>query len=151
MLKILTNPNPILRRKSQPVADVSAPEVQELIPQMIELMLEKDGVGLAAPQIGKNIRLIVVHLKDETLAIINPKIIKRSIIKEWGEEGCLSVPGKYGEVRRCKKITARYFDAKGKPHQIVAQGLLARVIQHENDHLDGILFIDKAKKITEIE
>lgn len=151
MLKILTNPNPILRRKSQPVADVSAQEIQELIPQMIELMLQKDGVGLAAPQIGKNIRLIVVHLKDETMAIINPKFIKRSIIKEWGEEGCLSVPGKYGEVKRCKKITVKYLDANGKPRQIVAQGLLARVIQHENDHLDGILFIDKARNITDVE
>jgi peptide deformylase len=151
MLKILTNPNPILRRKSQPVADVSASEIQELIPQMIELMLKKDGVGLAAPQVGQSIRLIVVHLKDETLAIINPKVIKRSIIKKWGEEGCLSVPGQYGEVKRCQKITVKYLDAKGKPKQIVAEGLLARVIQHENDHLDGILFIDKARKLTEPE
>jgi len=151
MLKILTLPDPILRRKSQPVADVSAEEIQELIPQMIETMLRKDGVGLAAPQVGKNIRLIVVHVKDDTLTLINPRIAKRSIIKEWGEEGCLSVPGKYGEVRRCKKITIKYLDSKGKPHQLVAQGLLARVIQHENDHLDGILFIDKARSVTDIE
>ena len=151
MLKILTNPNPILRRKSTPVADVSAEEIQELIPQMIETMLKQDGVGLAAPQVGSNIRLITIHIKDEALALINPKIVKRSIIKEWGEEGCLSVPGIYGEVRRCKKITVKYLDPKGKPHQIVAEGLFARVIQHENDHLDGILFIDKARKLTEIE
>ncbi len=151
MLKILTNPDPILRRKSQPVADVSAKEIQELIPQMMEIMLRKDGVGLAAPQVGKNIRLIVIHLKDETLALINPKIIKKSIVKEWGEEGCLSVPGQYGEVKRCKKITVKYLDAKGKPHQVIAEGLFARVVQHENDHLDGILFIDKARNITEIE
>lgn len=151
MLKILTNPDPILRRKSQPIIDVSAPEIQELLPQMFETMLKKDGVGLAAPQIGKNIRLIVVHIKDETLAMINPKIVKRSLIKEWGEEGCLSVPGQYGEVRRCKKITVKYLDGKGKPRQLIAQGLLARVIQHENDHLDGILFIDKARNITDVE
>jgi len=151
MLKILTDPNPILRRKSQPVVDISAKEIQELIPQMIETMIAKDGVGLAAPQVGQNIRLIVVHIKDKAMAIINPKIIKRSIIKEWGEEGCLSVPGKYGEVRRCKKVTVKYLDDKGKPHQIIAEGLFARVIQHENDHLDGILFIDKARNITELE
>lgn len=151
MLKILTNPHPILRRKSQPVIDVSAKDIQELIPQMIETMIKKDGVGLAAPQIGRNIRLIVVHLKDETLALLNPKIIKQSILKEWGEEGCLSVPGIYGEVKRCKKITVKYLDEKSKPRQVTAEGLFARVIQHENDHLDGILFIDKARKLTETE
>jgi len=151
MLKILTNPDPILRRQSRPVVDVSAAEIQELIPQMLETMLKKDGVGLAAPQIGKNIRLIVVHLKDETLTLVNPKIIKRSLIKEWGEEGCLSVPGKYGEVRRCKKITVKYFDPQGRLRQLTAEGLFARVIQHENDHLDGILFIDKARSVMDVE
>ena len=82
--------------------------------------------------------------------MINPKIIKKSLIKEWGEEGCLSLPDMYGEVKRCKKITVKYINNKGKEKQIIGQGLLARVIQHENDHLDGALFIDKARKVVNI-
>lgn len=150
MLKIITNPNLILRQKSLDVADVSAGKIQELIPAMLETMMEADGVGLAAPQVGQNVRLIVINHQDSPLAMINPKIIKKSLLKEWGEEGCLSVPGRFGEVKRFKKIKAEYLDSAGEKKQIDAQGLLARVIQHEVDHLDGILFIDKARKITEV-
>ncbi|MBI5765813.1 peptide deformylase [Candidatus Falkowbacteria bacterium] len=151
MLKIITQPNPILRKKSRAVKDILTQKIQELIPQMAETMVNHDGVGLAAPQIGKNIRLITVNHKDRVLAIINPKIARKSFIKEWCEEGCLSVPDKFGEVKRSKSIIIEYFDEKNNQKILKAPGLLARVIQHEIDHLDGILFIDKARKLHNIE
>ncbi len=151
MLKIITQPNPILRKKSQAVKDILAQKIQELIPQMAETMVNHDGAGLAAPQIGKNIRLITVNHKDRVLAIINPKITKKSFLKEWGEEGCLSVPDKFGEVKRSKSIIIEYIDEKNNQKILKAPGLLARVIQHEIDHLDGILFIDKARKLRDID
>lgn len=150
MLKIIINPNPILRKKSQNVTDVLSDKIQKLIPEMIETMKAKDGVGLAAPQVGENIRLLVVGYKDKDLAIINPKILKKSILKEWDEEGCLSIPNKYGQVRRHKSITLKYLNEKGEEETLKANGLLARIIQHEIDHLDGILFIDKARNVTDI-
>jgi peptide deformylase len=151
MIKILTNPNPILRKKAEKIKDITTKEMQKLIPEMIETMLTKDGVGLAAPQIGQSVRLITVRYKDGTLVMGNPKIIKKSLVKEWDEEGCLSVPNVYGEVKRCKKITVKYLDDQGKEKQLSGEGLLARVIQHETDHLDGILFIDKARNLRKIE
>jgi peptide deformylase len=113
-------------------------------------MVKQDGVGLAAPQIGKSIQLIVIYFKESTLVIINPKIIKKSFSKVWGEEGCLSVPDKFGEVKRHKKITIIYTNENGQKQQLAAKDMLARVIQHEIDHLNGILFIDKARKIQTI-
>ena len=150
MLEIITHPNPILRKKSQPVANVLADKIQKLIPQMMAVMLAKDGVGLAAPQIGENLRIIVIAYKEKNLVIINPKIIKKSLLKDWDEEGCLSVPGKYGQVRRHKIVTLKYLNEGGQEQKLKASGLLARIIQHEIDHLDGILFIDKAKELTDI-
>ena len=151
MLKILTNPSPILRQKAKAVADPLDAKIQKLIPAMIELMKQSDGAGLAAPQIGASIRLIVIGLKDNDLVLINPKISKKSLLKEWGEEGCLSVPKTFGEVKRCKKIIVKYLDSMGRQKKLISQGLLARVIQHEVDHLNGILFIDKARKIKKVE
>lgn len=147
MLKIITHPNPILRQKAAPIKDVSSSDIQKLIPELAELMLKSDGLGIAAPQIAKSIRLIIVRYKDDNLALLNPKITSKSILKEIDEEGCLSVPNVYGQVKRCKKITVKYQDPQGKLRKISGQGLFARVIQHEVDHLDGILFIDKAKSI----
>lgn len=147
MLKIITNPHPILRLKARPIADILAPEIQKLIPELADLMLKKDGLGIAAPQVAKSLRLIIVRYKDDNLAMINPIITGRSILKEIDEEGCLSVPNTFGQVKRCKKVTVKYQDAQGKSRQITGQGLFARVIQHEVDHLDGILFIDKAKNL----
>jgi len=151
MLKILTNPNPILRKKALAIKDVSKAEVQKLIPQMVEVMMTRDGVGLAAPQVGQSVRLITVRYQDGHLVLVNPKIVKKSLLKEWGEEGCLSVPNVYGEVKRCQKITVKYLDENGKTHKMSGEGLFARVIQHEVDHLDGVLFIDKAKKLKRVE
>ncbi|MDD4333114.1 MAG: peptide deformylase [Patescibacteria group bacterium] len=149
ILTILTIPNQILRKKSEDVSSKKLAEkkLQALALNMVKTMKERDGVGLAAPQVGENIRLITVNTKDGVLILFNPKITKNSFAKEWAEEGCLSVPGVYGKVRRNKKINCVYFNISGEKKKISAEGLLARVIQHEIDHLDGILFIDKAKDI----
>jgi len=151
-LKIIIHPNPILRKKSVEITEKRIPskELQKLCKDMAVTMREKDGIGLAAPQIGKNIRLIVVNTKDGVLCMLNPIIKNKSWKKEWHEEGCLSVPGVFGKVKRHKKLTCLYLDKKGKKKKAAAQGLLAFVIQHEVDHLDGILFIDKAKEIKKI-
>jgi len=152
ILKIIANPDPALRRRSKELGkqDIDNPAFESLIANMVETMLAKDGVGLAAPQIGHNIRLIVVNTKDGVLPMINPVISNKSLSKEWDEEGCLSVPNTFGLVKRHKKIRCQFLSLDGQAKRIEAKGLLARVIQHETDHLDGILFIDKAKDIHEI-
>lgn len=149
VLKILTNPDAILRKKSEPISEeiIKTAEIQELCDNLRETMIKKDGIGLASPQIGKNIRLIVVNTKNGPIFLFNPKITGKSWLKEWGEEGCLSVPLTFGDVRRHLRITCAFCNRKGQKDKIKASGLLARVIQHEIDHLDGILFIDKARNI----
>lgn len=153
MLKIVLHPNDILRKKSLEIKkeEISKPEFKKLLKEMTETMVVKDGAGLAAPQIGKNIRLIVVNNQDKAIVMINPEITKKSWAKEIEPEGCLSVLNKKGEiyflpVARNKRINCIYLDEIGKKQKIVAKDLLARIIQHEVDHLDGILFIDKAIK-----
>ena len=152
ILPIIKNPSPLLREKSEEIdlKKIKVNELKELCADMIKTMKENDGVGLAAPQVGKSIRLITINTKDEPKIMINPKITGKSWAKEWNEEGCLSVPGVYGKVRRNKKINCIYFDKGGQKTKIQAEGLLSFVIQHEIDHLDGILFIDKAKEIKKI-
>jgi peptide deformylase len=152
ILKILTNPNPILRKKSVEISqeEINSRKIKALCSDMVRTMCENDGVGLSAPQIGQNIRLCIVNTENGPTCLINPKITKKSWAKVWGEEGCLSVPDIFGQVRRHKKITYKYFDENSKKKKLDAVGLLARVIQHEIDHLDGVLFIDKAKNIKEI-
>jgi peptide deformylase len=153
LLKIIKNPNPILRKKSILVdlKKINEKDFKILIDDMKHTMLKKDGVGLAAPQIGKNKRIITVNTKDGVIAMINPRIINKSFLKEWDEEGCLSVPGIYGKVKRSKKLKCEFFDMDKKKNIISAQGFFARIIQHEIDHLDGILFIDKAKDTRNID
>lgn len=149
VLKIIKNPNPILRKISKSVDEknIKAKDFQRFCIDMAATMAKKDGVGLAAPQVGKNIRLFVINTKDGFQFFINPKITKKSLIKEWSEEGCLSVPDTFGQVKRPKKIVCECLDENGEKRKVEATGLMAVVIQHENDHLDGILFIDKAKDI----
>ena len=153
-LKILIHPHPTLRKKSQdiPEAELSRKDFKELLLDMEETMLKKDGAGLAAPQIGRNIRAIVIRHENKTLFLINPQITKKSWAREIEEEGCLSVLNEKGEiiyapVERHKKINCLYLDRQGRKQKISAEKILARVIQHEVDHLDGILFIDKIAKI----
>ncbi|HBA36962.1 TPA: peptide deformylase [Candidatus Falkowbacteria bacterium] len=149
-LPIVLNPHPILRKKSQEISEeifVQA-EFRQLLLDMAETMIKKDGAGLAAPQVGQNIRAIVVQKGNKTLFMINPRLTKKSWAREIEDEGCLSVLNDkgeiiYGPVARHKKISCAYLDEKGKVKKISAEKILARVIQHEIDHLDGILFIDK--------
>ena len=152
ILDIITNPNPSLRQSSKVVSQeiINSKDFQNLCADMIETMLKKDGVGLAAPQIGKNIRVIIINTKNGPLCMLNPKILKRSLRKEWGEEGCLSVPEYFGEVKRHKNLRYEFLDAEGNLITDDAKGFMARVLQHEIDHLDGILFIDKARNLKKI-
>ncbi len=149
ILKIITQPNPTLRKKSKDInlKEIDSREFRGLISSMAKTMIETDGVGLAAPQIGKNIKLAVINSKDGPFCLINPKIIRKSWAKELDQEGCLSIPGVFGKVKRSKNITLVYYDRLGKKIKQSVKGLMARVMQHEIDHLDGILFIDKAVEI----
>jgi peptide deformylase len=153
VLKILKNPAKSLREKSLAVDEnkIIIQDFKKLAEDLEETMIKKEGIGLAAPQVGENIRLIVINTKKGPILMFNPKIMKKSWLKEWGEEGCLSVPLVFGDVNRHKKITCVFCNRKGAKEKINASGLLARVIQHEIDHLDGILFIDKAKNLKKID
>jgi len=152
ILNIITHPNPILRRisKNFNVKNIKTDDAQEFFNNMEVTMIKKDGVGLAAPQVGKNIRVITVNTKEGVICCINPEITKKSIMKEIDEEGCLSIPETFGKVKRHKNVTCIYLDRVGNKQELKAKGLLARIIQHEIDHLDGILFIDKAKNIKSV-
>jgi len=149
--KILTHPNKELRKKSQKVliAEICKPEMQKYLVNMAKTMITKDGIGLAAPQIGVLKRIITIAYKDKVLILINPVLTKKSWLKEVEEEGCLSVPGVYGLVKRHRKLFVTAYNEQGKKVEFEAKGLLARIIQHEVDHLDGTLFIDKVIKITQ--
>ena len=124
-------------------------KIQELIADMFEtLHTNNNGIGLAAPQVGLSLRLFVIELEGDSYALINPKITAKSRKKIIAEEGCLSFPGQFLPVSRYSDVQMRYTDQFGQPGKIKAQGLLARALQHEIDHLDGILFIDRVKKIA---
>ncbi len=152
LLPILTKPSPILREISEEVKEdeIKSPKIKELFLDMKKTMREKNGVGLAAPQIGINKRIFVVKAKKDSIFFINPIVTKKSWAKATDEEGCLSIPGVYGKVKRHKKINCTFTDIDGKKRKIQATDFLARVIQHELDHLDGILFIDKMKDGREV-
>ena len=139
--------NKTLRQRSLPVRHINA-DVRNLIEQMKKTIKENNGVGLAAIQIGEPTRIIVCEIDDKFYTFINPEIIKSFPETSVTEEGCLSLPGIYGEVERPKKISIKATNFEGKKIKMKAFDLLARVIQHEIDHLDGILFIDKATNIT---
>jgi peptide deformylase len=152
ILKIITQPNPVLRKKAKAInlKEIQARDFTKLVSAMEKTMIKTDGAGLAAPQIGKSIRMAVINSKDGPICLINPKIIRKSWASEFGQEGCLSIPGIFGKVKRHKKITLIYYDRTSKKIKQTAQGLMARVMQHEIDHLDGILFIDKAVEIEKL-
>ena len=132
--------SPVLRRQSAEVAAVDA-EVRRFIDDLFETMDLAKGVGLAANQVGVATRIAVVGVENERLAMVNPVIVSAEG-KDRAEEGCLSIPDAYGEVERADRIVLEATDRDGKPFRLEAGGLLARAIQHEVDHLDGILFID---------
>jgi peptide deformylase len=148
-LNILTVPNPLLRQKAEEInfSEWNRQQLEELSQDMILTMKSAVGIGLAAPQIGQSIRLIVVEYNPTPLVLVNPRIIKHSWRKQLMTEGCLSIPGQVGLVKRYRGVKVAALDIKGKLFEIKAKGLLAQVLQHEIDHLDGILFIDKVKNL----
>ncbi len=146
MLNIVRYPSHILREKSRTIASPTDPSVKKVIFEMIETLRSHEGLGLAAPQVGQNIRLCVIEVEHELFVLINPEIKKLSGKTVYMEEGCLSLPGKYIPVPRWEKIKVSATDLNGKKQVIRARGLLARVIQHEVDHLEGILFIDRTER-----
>jgi len=148
MIKIIKYPNDFLRRKTREVSaeDLKIPEIQRLVSDMVKVMELEKGVGLAAPQVGSDLRICVLKVDNELYILINPKIKSASRRKEIFEEGCLSFPGKFFPVERPFKVKVQARDIAGKKMKIKADGLLSRVLQHEIDHLDGILVIDRAMK-----
>lgn len=150
MRQILTKSASVVRTKAREVENPHAPEIRELVFAMKDAMRKANGIGLAAPQIGEPLRIFVAEVNKKFYVAVNPNVTKVSEETEEMEEGCLSVPGLWGPVERAARVTLEAFDQNGKPYRLKAKGLLARVIQHEMDHLDGILFIDKAKALYEI-
>jgi peptide deformylase len=141
VLEILTSENPRLRIKAHRVPRVDD-SVRRLMDDMVDTMLAAPGVGLAATQVGVSLRVIVMKIDNQLFTLANPEIV-RSSGEQTGYEGCLSVPGLIGEVTRAEKVTARALNRAGKEVRIRGEGLLARAIQHEIDHLDGVLFVDR--------
>lgn len=137
--------NDILHANNVNVKDPLAPEIQSLLPEMLEAMRKADGIGLAAPQIGKNLRICVIEIDDVIKNFINPKITSASDEKILFEEGCLSLPGEFFAIERSEQVTVRYIDETGKDKKLRARGLWAICLQHELDHLDGILICDRYK------
>lgn len=144
-LKILTAGDPVLRQTAAEVTKIDK-KLIKLLKDMAETMYAAEGVGLAAPQIGVSKRIVVIDVGDGIIEMINPVIVNKegSVV---GGEGCLSVPEYEGEVERAEKVECEFTDRSGKRYLIETDGLLAIAIQHELDHLDGVLFIDKAQSI----
>ncbi len=156
--KIVTIPTPTLRDRSKEVTRdfVLLPETQQFIQDLVMTMYADDGIGIAAPQVGNNIRICIIGKeatpdKKHDLVLINPTWEKTSRKTDWDTEGCLSVPKTYGKVKRFTTIHVEALDTQGNPLSFDAKKFFARVIQHEVDHLDGVLFIDKAKDTYTVE
>lgn len=152
MLPIVTLPNPQLRQRSAEVdpKTVATPEFQAWLDDLVETMWKADGVGIAAPQVGRPIRVFVAVDGRTPHVVINPVVTGKSFRMEDGEEGCLSVPGKWGIVRRYRTFKVSGLGRDGKKVSFAPTGFFARVLQHELDHLDGVLFIDRAKRVEDV-
>jgi peptide deformylase len=172
--KIVTLPDPVLRKKARPINKIDE-DLQRLIDDMVDTMRDAPGVGLAAPQVGISQRLIVVEyaeaprqlsqnsqnlqeekergggepeeVKPKLYVMINPEIVKTSEETVMGVEGCLSIPGLVGEVERFAKIQVKGLNRRGQPMKVKAEGWLARIFQHEIDHINGIVFPDRAVRV----
>jgi len=152
--KIVQKPNKTLFKPSKPVKDFDDPEIQALITDLIDtIKADENAAGLAAPQIGENKQIFTVKDSDsgQVRVFANPDITHRANKKSLHQEACLSVPGKAGLVERAKKVIVKAYDKDGGKFKITAKGFLAQVIQHEYDHLQGTLFIDKAEKVVDVE
>lgn len=160
--EIVTTPAPVLRQRARKVRAIT-PDIQTLIDDMVETMRAAPGLGLAAPQVGVSQRVIVVEYAEQDedpevspkppklYAVLNPEIVRHSAETGVGNEGCLSVPGYLGEVERYNAITVKGLNRQGDPFRLKAQGWLARIFQHEIDHLEGVLYIDRAQEVHRLE
>ncbi len=146
VLDVVKYPAKVLRKKAKAVKNVDA-RVQQLIDDMMETMIAEPGLGLAAPQVSQSVRVIVARDDERKFALVNPKIVGRAG-RQTGMEGCLSLPGLRGDVPRAEQVTVTGLNRTGKRINIEAEGLLARVFQHEIDHLDGKLFVDRVDEDT---
>ena len=151
ILTIVKEPDPILRKKSLPVKEVNG-EIKKLMKNMLETMYAAPGIGLAAVQVGILKRIMVIDISVDSslkkpIFFVNPKIVWKSDILETKQEGCLSIPGHFGNIKRPEACHVRYLDYSGKEKILKADGLLATCIQHEIDHCNGILFIDHLSKL----
>jgi peptide deformylase len=142
-------PEPVLKRKAMKVTSFGK-DLQELIDEMIGTMKYRNGTGIAAPQVGESLRLIVVTHEDKLYVIANPEITQSSTETDINVEGCLSIPNIAAEVERAIAVTVKGQDRNGKPIKIKAKGWLARIFQHEVDHINGILIVERAREIWQI-
>lgn len=150
-LEIVTVGSPraaVLRRRARPAGKVTR-DIQRLIEQMLATMQAANGLGLAAPQVGESVRAIVAQVEDRTVALVDPVVLSADG-EETAAEACLSIPGVVGDVPRAASVTVRGKNRRGRAVTVSAEGLLARVLQHEIDHLDGILFLDRVRDQTTI-
>jgi peptide deformylase len=150
VLQLRFHPDPVLRHKAKRVTKIDG-KITQLIDDMIDTMHAAGGVGLAAPQVGVSLRVVVIEMPgEETLVLVNPEIVKRT-----GEievtEGCLSVPGYRGEIKRAAKVTVKGLDRQGKQIRIKGEGLLAEALEHELDHINGVLYIDHLASVDDLE
>ena len=146
MRQIVTYPNPVLREKAQPVESIDD-DLRALIDDMAEVMYDDDGIGLAANQVGDLRRVIVIDAGEGFAAFINPEIVSRAGEAEGMEEGCLSLPGIRVHVKRPTEVKMKAMNLEGEPVEVEAEGMLARVLQHETDHLNGVMIIDHASPL----
>lgn len=149
--KVLTYPNPVLKEKAEPIREIT-PEIRELAKDMVETMYEYDGIGLAAPQVGELVRLITVDIsgpekREDLRVLINPELERIGDEEVESEEGCLSVEDYRSTVVRSERVKVKALDLDGNPVEFEADGLLAVCLQHECDHLDGKLFIDRISRL----
>jgi len=148
VFEILKDNHPVLRETAKEIPKIN-PNIHKLLKNMADTMYDARGIGLAAPQIGISKRAIVIDVGDGLIALLNPEITCAEG-EETDQEGCLSYPGIVGDVTRAAKVTVRGLDPGGKEVEYKAEGLLARAFQHEIDHLNGIVFLDKAKNISKV-
>ncbi|KZN56485.1 peptide deformylase [Pseudoalteromonas luteoviolacea] len=152
--------HPILKEHAKAVKDIRSTQCQDLISEMMNIVEQAGGVGIAAPQIFKSVRIFIMCSKPnarypdaplmQPTAIINPEVIEASIDKEKGWEGCLSVPSIRGLVPRHKQIKVKYYDQRGQEHHAVYTDFIARIFQHEMDHLDGLTFVDRVESVQDL-
>jgi peptide deformylase len=151
IMPIIKMDNPVLHRKAKKVRKIDS-SIQKLIDDMVDTMHNIEGVGLAAPQVGVPLQVVVIQMPDEedVITLINPEVVKISEETEMMTEGCLSLPGYNADVKRSTSITVKARDLEGKPIRIKGEGLMAQALQHEIDHINGIVFVDHLESMDKL-